>query len=173
MSDTPPPETGTPGADPLRALQEKLAAVEKERDTYLALAQRAQADFENYQQRQRRDAAAERPFLVAPLARDLLPALDNLDRALASAQQSGDGGTLAQGVSMVRNQLLDILRRHGITPIEALGVPFDYNFHEAVLEQPTKDAAPNTVVQVLEQGYKIQDRVLRPARVAVAVAPKE
>jgi molecular chaperone GrpE len=172
MSDK-TPENGTVPPPAAEDLQEKLQAAEKERDAYLALAQRTQADFENYQQRLRRDLAVERQFAVTPLARDLLPALDNLDRAIAAAQQAGDGGALAQGVSMVRSQLLDILRRHGISPIPALGAPFDPHLHEAVLEQPTKEAPPSTVVLVLETGYMIHDRVLRPARVGVAVAPKE
>jgi len=152
---------------------DRLAAVEKERDQYLALAQRTQADFENYQQRVKRDQAAERRYAVGPLALDLLSALDNLDRALAAAKEAGDKGPLAQGIGMVQSQLLDALRRHGIVRIEALGQPFDPNLHEAMLEQPTRDAAPRSVVLVLEQGYTIHDRVLRPARVAVAVAPKE
>lgn len=171
MSDAHTPETAaTP--DPLQELMGRLVQVEKERETYLALAQRTQADFENYQQRLKRELASERQYAVLPLARDLLPALDNLDRAIAASAQSGEGAALSQGVRMVQSQLLDVLRRHGIQRIEALGQPFDPNLHEAMLEQPTNEAPPQTVVMVLEQGYRIHERVLRPARVAVAVAPK-
>jgi len=161
----------TANADPVLVLQAQLQAAEKDRDAYLGLAQRVQADFENYQQRLKRDLAMERQYAATPLARDLLSALDNLDRALAAIRDTGEGGSLVQGVSMVRSQLLDALRRHGISIIEALGHPFDPNYHEAMLETPTRDAPPRTVVMVLEQGYKIHDRVLRPARVAVAIAP--
>jgi molecular chaperone GrpE len=172
MTEPNTPETPST-TDPVQALQEQLATAEKERATYLALAQRTQADFENYQQRLKRELASERQYAVLPLARDLLPALDNLERALAAARQAGDTGALTQGVIMVQSQLLDVLRRNGIVRIEALNEPFDPNLHEAMMEQPTAEAPPQTVVMVLEQGYKIHDRVLRPARVAVAVAPKE
>ena len=107
----------------------------------------------------------------AGLAKDLLPVIDNLDRAVEAAKQAGEQGPLVQGVSMVHTQLLDILRRHSVTRIEAQGQPFDPNLHQAVMQQPSKDHPPMTVVQVLEQGYLIHERVLRPARVVVSTAP--
>jgi molecular chaperone GrpE len=164
----PDPVAAAPEADGLRT---QLEAVEKARDEYRDLAQRIQADFENYQKRNARELATERRFAQKPLAADLLPALDNLDRALAAAAQAGDNSALAQGVSMVQAQLLDALRRHGVTRIDAQGQPFDPNKHEAVAQVPTADAPPGTVVQVFEQGYLIHERVLRPARVAVSAAP--
>jgi molecular chaperone GrpE len=172
MSDTKPqaPDNGALTAE--AELLARAEAAEQARDQYLKLAQRTQADFENYQKRAARDLAQERRFAHGPLAADLLPALDNLDRAIAAARQAGDNGSLAQGVGMVVSQMLDVLRRHGITPIDALGKPFDPNLHQAVMQVPTADQPPMTVVQVLEQGYLLHDRVLRPARVAVAVAPQ-
>jgi molecular chaperone GrpE len=155
----------------LEALRNQLQAAEQKRDEYLDLAQRTRADFENYQKRMQRDLASERRFAQAPLAADLLPALDNLERATAAAEQAGEKGPLVQGVTMVHNQLLDILRRHGVTRIEARGHPFDPHLHQAVMQQPNKEYPPMTVVQVLEPGYMIHDRVLRPARVAVSTAP--
>src|SRR5262249_12950979 len=125
----------------------------------------------NYQKRAARDREQERRFAQGPLAADLLTALDNLDRALAAAKQAGDNGALAQGVGMVQSQLLDVLRRHGVTRVEAQSQPFDPNRHEAVMQQPSKEHPPGTVVQVLEPGYLLHDRVLRPARVIVSVAP--
>jgi molecular chaperone GrpE len=119
-----------------------------------------------------RDLAQERRFAQAPLAADLLAALDNLERAIDAAKTAGDNGPLTQGVVMVHGQLLDILRRHGITRMEAQGKPFDPNSHQAVMQEPSKEP-PMTVVRVLEQGYLLHDRVLRPARVAVSVAPSE
>src|SRR5262249_21954069 len=106
-----------------------------------------------------------------PLAADLLPALDNLERALTAARQKEGNGPLVQGVTMVQNQLLDVLRRHGITKVEAQGQPFDANVHEAVMQQPSADQPTGTVLQVLEQGYLLHDRVLRPARVIVSKKP--
>lgn len=159
--------------DDLDSLRAKLQSVEQKRDEYLSLAQRTRADFENYQKRMKRDLAEERRYAQAPLAADLLPALDNLERAIAAAQQAGEKGALVQGVAMVHTQLLDILRRHGITPVEAQGQPFDPNQHQAVTQQPSKEHPPMTVLQVLERGYLIHDRVLRPARVVVSTAPEQ
>jgi molecular chaperone GrpE len=167
MSEQAAPPTG----DDLESLRARLAAAEKDRDEYLSLAKQVRAEFENYQKRFQRDLATERLYAQAPLAADLLPALDNLARALAAAQQAGDKGKLAEGVAMVRSQVLDILRRHGITPIEARGKPFDANLHEAVLQQPSDDVPPQTVLDVLEEGYRIHERVLRPARVSVSSGP--
>jgi molecular chaperone GrpE len=157
----------------LDSLRAKLQEAEQKRDEYLYLAQRTRADFENYQKRMKRDQAEERRYAQAPLAADLLPALDNLERATAAAEQAGEKGPLVQGVAMVHTQLLDILRRHGVTRIEAQGQPFDPNCHQAVSQQPSKEHPPMTVVQVLEPGYRIHDRVLRPARVVVSTAPEQ
>jgi molecular chaperone GrpE len=152
-------------------LEARLQAAEQQREEYLTLARQTRADFENYQKRFQRDLATERRFAQAPLAGDLLPALDNLERALDSARQAGDTGALVQGVGMVQAQLLDLLRRHGVTRVEAQGQPFDPNLHQAVGQQPSAEQPPGTVLQVLEPGYMIHDRVLRPARVIVSAAP--
>jgi molecular chaperone GrpE len=156
----------------LEKLRAQVQTAEEERATFKDLLQRTRADFENYQKRMQRDLAQERRYAQAPLAKDLLPALDNLNRALAAAKQVGESGPLVQGVNMVQTQILDVLRRHGITPIEAQGKPFDPNLHQAVMQTPTMAVPPQTVVQVVEQGFMIHDRVLRPASVVVA-APVE
>jgi molecular chaperone GrpE len=160
-----------PQASDTAALKDRLQAAEQKRDEYLDLVKQTRAEFENYQKRAARDLATERRFAQTPLAGDLLPALDNLERALAAAEQVGNKEALVQGVQMVRNQLLDVLRRHGVTRIEAQGQHFDPNLHQAVMQKPAADVPPQTVVQVLEQGYMIHDRVLRPARVVVSTAP--
>jgi molecular chaperone GrpE len=157
----------------LEALRARAEAAEQARDEYLSLARRTKADFENYQKRAARDLATERRYALTPLAGDILPALDNLDRAMDAAKQAGETGPLVQGVALVQSQFLDILRRHGITRIEAQGQPFDPNLHQAVMQEPSKDHPPSTVVRVLQNGYLIHDRVLRPASVAVSVAPME
>lgn len=166
-------EAGAQVLDDLESLRGQLQSTEQKRDEYLALAQRTRADFENYQKRLARDLAVERRFAQAPLAADLLAAIDNLERATAAASQAGETGPLVQGVAMVQAQLLDILRRHGVTRIEAMGQPFDPNLHQAVMQQPSAEHPPMTIVQVLEQGYMIHDRVLRPARVAVSTAVEQ
>jgi molecular chaperone GrpE len=150
--------------------QERLAASERQLEETVALLKQTQADFENYQKRAARDRESERKYSVVPLARDLLPALDNLQRAMDAAKQVGESGPLVQGVAATQAQVIQILGRHGITPIEAQDQPFDPNLHEAVMQKPSADHPPGTVVQVLQSGFKIHDRVLRPASVVVSAA---
>jgi molecular chaperone GrpE len=161
---------GSTVLEDLENLRSRLTAVERDRDEFRALLQRTQADFENYQKRMARETQQERRYWNGPLALDLLTALDNLARATEAAQQAGETGPLVKGVALVQNQLLDILRRHGITPIEAAGQPFDPNKHQAVMQQPSGNLPPNSVIQVLQQGFMHHDRVLRPASVVVATA---
>ncbi len=178
-TNSPPPDSdsgSTPGAsaaptDELSVLKARVQTAEQARDQYLKMASQTQADFENYQKRAARDRAEERRYATFPFAGDLLPALDNLDRAIAAAQQAGDNGPLAQGVALVQKQLLDALRRHGITRVDAQGQAFDPNLHQAVMQQASAEHPPMTILQVLEQGYQLHDRVLRPARVIVATSP--
>jgi len=161
-------------AGTLEALKAQLQAAEKARDEYLDLAKQTRADFENYQKRNARDLATERRFAQSPLASDLLEPLDNLERALAAASQ-GDKASLervVQGVGMVQSRLLEVLRRHGVTRIDAQGKPFNSNLHQAVMQQPSAEHPPETVLQVLEPGYMLHDRLLRPARVIVSKPPE-
>jgi molecular chaperone GrpE len=136
-----------------------------ERDEYLALAQRTQADFENYRKRVARDAALAQDRGVAKLAKELLPALDNLDRAIEAAQ---DEDPLLAGVRLVRSELAAALARAGIEAFAPLGEPFDPNRHEAVAHQPVEGAAAGTVAEVFQNGYRMGESVIRPARVLVA-----
>jgi molecular chaperone GrpE len=158
--------------DDLESLRNRAGTAEKERDQYLALLQRTRADFENYQKRFHRDLAEERRYAHSALARDLLTVLDNLERALEAAREKGEKGPLIQGVTMVQAQLLDVFRRFGITRLDARSQPFDPSQHEAVLEEPRSDLVPGTVTRVLEPGYRLHERVLRPARVAVSSPPR-
>jgi molecular chaperone GrpE len=163
-----------PERDPASSVIEDLESLRAralERDQFLDLLKRTQADFENYQKRNQREREQERRYVHSTLAADILPVLDNLDRATAAARQAGEKGPLVQGVGMVVNQLLDLLKRYGVTPIPALNEPFDPNRHQAVMQQPSANVPPNTVTQVLEQGFMIHDRVLRPAKVVVSAAP--
>jgi molecular chaperone GrpE len=155
-------------ADQVTELQARAEAAEQQRDEYLTLLKQTRADFENYQKRNARERESERKYAFFPLALELLPAIDNLERAIAAAKQAGDQGPLAQGVTGTHRQLLDVLKRHNVMPIEALGQPFDPNKHQAVMQQPSADRPPGTVLQVLQQGFMIHDRVLRPASVVVS-----
>ena len=153
-----------PGDPEIASLQEKLAKSEQQRDDML----RTLADYENSRKRAARDLDIERKFAHGKLAGDLLPALDNLERAVEAAQKSGDKGPLVQGVKATQVQILDILKRHGITVIDSLGQPFDPHLHQAVTMMPSNDQPANTVLQVLQQGFMVHDRVLRPASAIVA-----
>ena len=138
-------------------------------DEYLALAQRTQADFENFRKRMARDVAAAEARGVGRLARELLPALDNLGRALAAAKAEGEAsGHLGEGVKLVHDDLVAALSRAGIEPFSPQGERFDPNEHEAVAQHPVQGAEPGTVVEVYQQGFRQDGAVLRPARVVVA-----
>lgn len=139
-----------------------------ERNQYLDLLQRSRAEFENYQKRAQKDREQERRYLQGALVGELLPVFDNLDRATASAQQAGEKGPLADGVLLVQSQFLELLKRHNISRIDALGKLFDPNLHQAVAQRPSREVEPNTILQVLEQGFMNVDRVLRPAKVIVS-----
>src|SRR5262245_25086591 len=156
------------GEQPSAEELDKLRAKAAERDQYLDLLQRTRAEFENYQKRNQKDRDQERRYLTSTVFADLLPVLDNLERAMAAARQADEKGPLVDGVAMVLNEFLDVLKRHGVTRIEAQDQSFDPNVHQAVMQQPAADKPANTVIQVLEQGYMMHDRVLRPAKVIVS-----
>ncbi|HEY3828140.1 MAG TPA: nucleotide exchange factor GrpE [Solirubrobacteraceae bacterium] len=143
---------------------ELLAAVAK-RDEYLALAQRTQADFENYRKRVARDSAAAQERGVAKLARELLPALDNLDRALEAAAEEDP---LLEGVRLVRSELAAALGRVGIESFSPGGEQFDPEQHEAIVQRPVEGAERGSVAEVYQPGYRLNGTIIRPARVVVA-----
>jgi molecular chaperone GrpE len=156
------------GVDPGGAIEEELDELVKtaaERDQYLALAQRTQADFENYRKRVARDAVQAQERGVAKLAKELLPALDNLDRAIDAAE---DEDPLLAGVRLVRSELAAALARLGIEAFIPLGEVFDPNLHEAVAQQPVEGAVSGAVAEVFQNGYRMGETVIRPARVLVA-----
>lgn len=139
-----------------------------EREEYLDLARRTQAEFQNYQRRAARERDQERQYFASGFTLDLLPVLDNLERATAAAKDAGETGPLVQGVNLVLTQFLEMLKKYGVTPIDAQGKPFDPNLHEALTQQPSRDHPPNTVLHVVERGFMIHERVLRPAKVVVS-----
>jgi molecular chaperone GrpE len=142
-----------------------LEQAEDERDKYLALAQRTQADFENYRKRMARENAAAQDRGVAKVAKELLPALDHLEHALKAAEGHAD---VVKGFALVRDEIVAALGRAGIEPFSPQGQPFDPNEHEAMAAQPSEDAESGTVIEVYQQGYRLNGVVLRPARVVVA-----
>jgi len=155
------------------ALDERLQQLADEANAARDQALRAQAELENYRKRTQRELAEERRYAALPIVRDLLPALDNLQRAVDAGQNVEDLSAMLQGVEMVAAQIGEILGRHGAAPIEAIEQPFDPNQHEAIQQMPSADHPPMTVIDEVERGYKLHDRVIRPSKVIVSVAPPE
>ncbi len=151
----------TPSSPPVA----EVADVERERDEYLELAKRTKADFENFRKRASRDAAEGEIRGRGELARDLVPVVDNLERALATAGE--DENHLAHGVRLVYEELVAVLRRAGVESYSPAGESFDPDWHEAMLTRPGE---AGQVLEVLEKGYRLNGQVLRPARVVVGAA---
>jgi molecular chaperone GrpE len=173
LPDTPssPPVDDVDSADdaaptpPVSVERDALASLEKERDEYLDLAKRTKAEFENFRKRVARQAAEAEIRGRGELARDLVPVLDNLERALAAANPEEDH--LADGVRLVRDELVAVLGRAGVESYEPAGEAFDPDWHEAMLTRPGE---AGQVLEVLEKGYRLNGQVLRPARVVVGAA---
>jgi molecular chaperone GrpE len=155
----------------MAALQEQLANKDKEigelKDKYL----RALADTDNIRKRMRQQSEDTVRLQREGLLRDLLPITDNLERAVDAARGGGNGKPIVEGVEMVLRSLLDFLRNNGVSPRDSVGQPFDPQFHEAVDHVESGEHPPNTVINEFHRGYQVGERVLRPARVAVAKAP--
>jgi molecular chaperone GrpE len=146
-----------------------LAAKAEKADEYLELAQRTRAEFENYRRRSIKESASAQERGAAKLALELLPAVDNLDRALAHAGETPNGdASFVSGIKHVHHDVLAALKRAGIEPFSPEGEQFDPQFHEAVAQQPFEGIVPGTVVEVYQRGYRLGDTILRPARVVVA-----
>ncbi len=144
--------------------RETLARLEEEHERYL----RAAADLDNNRKRAARERDDIQRYGIEKVLKDLLPVLDGLDRALAAAPPEDP---LAEGVKMVRSSLEQALSRHGVSGFSALGERFDPALHEALMQVPTAEKPPGTVVLEHARGFKLHDRLLRPAMVGVAVEP--
>ncbi len=155
------------GSDPTGLTpDDPVVSLAAERDEYLGLLQRVQADFENYRKR----AAREQERLVAHaherLVRELLPILDDLERALEAAERHEEAA-LVDGVKLVEQSLRKALTKEGLVEIETAG-PFDPHIHDALLTRPSERDEPGSVLEVVQRGYRLGDRIVRPARVIVA-----
>jgi molecular chaperone GrpE len=171
-----------PGEDPaarkIAELEDRLREAEQR-------ALRAQAELENYRKRAQREMADERRFAVVPLVRDLLPVVDNLERAIEATQArsasegkppsapSDEVASLLAGVKMVASQLEGVLKQHQCVRIETVGAPFDPNQHQAIAQEPSDEYFEGTVTRAIQAGYKLHDRVVRPAHVFVSTGPGE
>ena len=174
------PESTTPDekiingdADPIKELEAKLEAKEKEAvETYDRLL-RASAEFDNYKKRSSREMEEFRKFANQSLIKEMLSVVDNLELAMNSSNgNKAIDKDLLQGLEMTHKEILKVFEKFNVKPIDAKGQPFDPTFHEAVMQEETNDSPKNTVINELQRGYMIHDRLLRPSMVVVA-KPKE
>jgi molecular chaperone GrpE len=172
-----PASAVAPGADEKAPVVEQAQAeaemevLRKERDLLIDQDLRLRAEFDNFRKRASREALEARERAQGQLLGEMLPVLDNLERALDAAEHHDEGKVLG-GVRMVRDMFVDLLRRTGVEEIETVGASFDPNVHDAVVMQPSEQEE-GTVTAVLERGFRLGDRVLRPARVVVSEGPAE
>ena len=178
QSSTSPDSDENGAADQVERDLDELGETKRERDEYLELAQRTKADFENYRKRVAKETSEALGRGKADLARQLLPALDNLERALAAGE--GDAGerdsatrlreheALVQGVAMVRDELRNRLEGAGVEAFDPTGERFDPQLHEALSTMPAEGTEPGVVLETLEKGYRLNGQVLRPAKVVVS-----
>jgi len=146
----------------------RIAELEGMLEEYKNRLLRSQADFDNFRRRTQREKEELVKFASAELIIRLLPVLDNFERAIAAAKSSGDFEALAKGVDMIHRQLLQVLEQEGLKPMETVGQPFNPEFHEAVMRVESGEYEEGTVVEELQRGYMLKDRVIRPAMVKVS-----
>ncbi len=165
-----PDAEGAPAPDAAQ-LQVELEALRRERDALVESELRLRAEFDNFRKRSTRETLEARERAQGSLLTEMLPVLDNLERALDAAEHHDEGKVLG-GVRMVRDLFVELLRRSGVEEIPTVGVEFDPHLHDAVVMQPS-DQDEGTVTAVLERGYTQGDRVLRHARVVVSSGPTD
>ncbi len=148
--------------------------LQAERDDLLARLQRVSADYINYQKRIQREREDHLSFAHTDLIKALLPMLDDMERALEAARENhGENDAFFKGMQLVHDNTLEVLSRFGCTVIQAVGEPFDPDKHSAVMQQPTTEHPPQTIIQEVQKGYLLNGRTLRPSSVIVAVAPDD
>ncbi len=160
----------TDGAAPA-SLEEQLAEATRRADENYDLYLRERAELENFRKRSARDRIEASRFAIEPLARDLLPVVDNLERAVAHAIATGEAPAVIEGVEMVLGSAGEMLERHGVQRINAVGQVFDPSLHEALAQVESDEVEANHVVEQFLPGYKLHDRLLRAAQVSVSTGP--
>jgi molecular chaperone GrpE len=159
---------GNDAADQVERDLDELGEAKRERDEYLELAQRTRADFDNYRKRVARETSEALARGKAELARELLPVIDNLERALNVGEDASAHEALARGVAMVHDELRGRLENAGVEAFNPIGERFDPQLHEALSTRPEEGTEPGVVLETLEKGYRLNGQVLRPARVVVS-----
>lgn len=151
--------------------RDETAALREEIDAAKDRVLRAQAELDNYRKRTRKEMEDERRYAQLPLLGDLLPVLDNMQRAIQAAEKSPEASGFLAGYKMLAEQLEGVLSRHHCKRIEALHQPFDPHLHAAIMQQPSSEYPAGTVLQVAQEGYQLHDRVVRPSQVVVSAPP--
>ncbi|MBS3763221.1 MAG: nucleotide exchange factor GrpE [Planctomycetes bacterium] len=152
---------------------EELKTLAEERDEYLERLRRAVADKMNLQERIKKTRRSARRDALRELARKVVPFIDSLVRAREVARETEGAESISEGLAMTENEFYNILEDLGIKPMEVIGQPFDPSYHEAVYQQPTNEVEPNTIVEEIQKGFLLDGELLRPAQVAVSVAPPD
>lgn len=169
--ELPPAEQqGAVAAEDYERLKEEYDRLKQEREALLDRAARLQAEFDNARRRSAREQQEFKEYALADALKSLLPILDSLDRALRSAPQ---GDEFVAGIQLIDKQFHDALAKLGVEPVQAQGEAFDPNLHQAIQMVETEDAEDNHVIDELQRGYRLKDRLLRPAMVRVARNPKK
>jgi molecular chaperone GrpE len=161
------PDSPLSSAAPAAADDEAADALRKERDALQDRLLRSAAEFDNYRKRMDRERRELSEYAAADVLTDLLPILDNFERAL-QAPAGADGDAVRKGIELIHKQMLDVLRKRGVKPVEALGADFNPNFHQAVIHEASADHREGEVMQEMQRGYMLGERLLRPAMVKVA-----
>lgn len=154
-------------ADKLQQVQQELEGVRKEKDETFARLQRVYADFANFQKRVPKQITDAVAYEKERLLKSLLPLVDNFERTLKAEGSTQNIEALIKGVEIIRDQMLGVLKTHGVEPIQAVGEKFDPQWHEAMLRKNEPDKPDDTVLEEYQKGFKLEDRILRPSRVAV------
>lgn len=164
----PAPDGNGPATEPLASEEDDaLASLRREKDAVQDRLLRTAAEFDNYRKRVDRERKELSDYIAAEVLAELLPILDNLERAL-QAPLGSDAEAYRKGVELIQKQMLDLLRKRGVTPIETAGADFDPNYHQAVIHETSGDHREGEVMEELQRGYMLGDRLLRPAMVKVA-----
>jgi molecular chaperone GrpE len=166
-----PPGEGEEHDAPEPGVEDRLERADQAAAEFREQFLRTAAELENVRRRAARDVEAAHRYGVERFARELLAVVDSLEMGREAARGAGEAGAVAEGMDATLRLLLAVLEKHGVTLIEADGQPFDPEAHEAIMTQPSTEAQADTVIGVVQQGYRIHDRLLRPARVIVARAP--
>jgi len=165
------PESEGEEAPSLNGLQEELEQARKEAQEHYDKLLRLAAEFENYKKRMDREQQAALKFAEENIIKELLPTIDNLERAMEEGRKAGDASALLDGVEMTFKGLLATLEKFGLTPLDSCGKPFDPNFHEALTMEASDEVPANHVIREFQKGYLFKERLIRAAKVVVSSGP--